>query len=184
LLPALDAVAASADRARPPIDSHIAAFIAARADSSLAGDLVSIASLAGPMERLVVLRLFGRLEKRLQPGPLPGLAGWLLSSGFATLEDWRSHKRREELEETLKRAAEAGQIGAMLQLVDDMGARREDEAGAQAAAARVRVLEAALADIEASAERRAKAARELGYEFATGAGLFGMLGAVMSLALH
>jgi hypothetical protein len=184
LLPALDAVAASADRSRPPIDSHIAAFIAARADSALAGDLVSIGSLAGPMERLVVLRLFGRLEKRFQPGKLPGLAGWLLSSGFATLEDWRSHKRREALEETLKRAAEAGNIGAMLQLVDDMAARREDEAGAQAAAARVRVLEAALADIEASAERRAKATRDLGYEFATGAGLFGVLGAVISLALH
>jgi hypothetical protein len=184
LLTALDTVAGATDLTRPPIDAHIAAFIAARADTSLAGDLVSISSFAGPSERLTVLRLFGRLETRLQPGPLPGLAGWLLQSGFATLEDWRSHKRRAMLEAALKKAVEEGRIGAMLQLVDDAAARRDDMAGAAAAAERVRVLEAALADIEKSADRRARAARDLGHEFTTGAGLLAVMGAVVSLAVH
>jgi hypothetical protein len=136
LLPALDAAAATTDRAKPPMDAHIAAFVAARADTGLTGELMALKSFAGPAERLAVLRLFGKLEQRLQPGPLPGLGGWLLQSGFATLEDWRSHKRRGELEETVKRAAAAGQIAAMLHLVDDPGARRDDEAGAASAAAR------------------------------------------------
>ena len=184
LLTALDTVAGAADLAKPPIDAHIAAFVAARADTSLAGELVSITSFAGPNERLAVLRLFGRLEARLQPGPLPGLAGWLLQSGFATLEDWRSHKRRAALEAALKKAVADGRIGAILQLVDDAAARREDLAGAQAAAARVQVLEAALADIEKGADRRARAARNLGQEFATGAGLLAVMGAVISLAVH
>ena len=184
LLTALDTVAAATDLTRPPIDAHIAAFIAARADTSLAGDLVSINSFAGPAEHLTVLRLFGRLETRLQPGPLPGLANWLLQSGFATLEDWRSHKRRAALEEALKQAVAEGNIAAMLYLVDDATARREDMAGAEAAAARMRILEAALADIEKSADRRARAARTLGYEFTTGAGLLAVMGAVVSLALH
>jgi hypothetical protein len=180
LLPALDAAAATADRSKPPMDAHIAAFIAAHADSTLTGELMALKSFTGPAERLAVLRLFGRLENRLQPGPLPGLGGWLLQSGFATLEDWRSHKLRAELEET----AAAGQIAAMLHLVDDPGARRADEAGAEAAAARLRVLQAALDDIKTSGERRSRTAQNLGHELATGAGLLGVLGAAVSLALH
>jgi hypothetical protein len=145
---------------------------------------MALKSFAGPTERLAVLRLFGRLENRLQPGPLPGLGGWLLQSGFATLEDWRSHKLRGELEETVKQAAAAGQIAAMLSLVDDPAARRTDEAGAEAAAARLRVLQAALDDIGTSAARRGRIAQNLGHELATGAGLLGVLGAAVSLALH
>jgi hypothetical protein len=184
LLPALDAAAAKIDKTRPPIDAHIAAFIVARGDSSLVGDLVAINNFAGPQERLLVLRLYGRMESRLKPGPLPGLAAWLLQSGFATLEDWRSHKTRARLEEKLKQAAAAGLIASMLQAVDDVEARRADLAGAQAAAKRVQLLEAALADIDKGAGRRAKATRNLGHEFATGAGLLGVMGAAISLALH
>jgi len=184
LLPALNEAAAAADRSKPPIDAHIAAFIAARADSTVTAELIALKSFAGPAERLTVLRLFARLEARLQPGPLPGLAGWLLQSGFATLEDWRSHSRRGELEETLKAAAAAGQIGAMLHLVDDPAARRADEAGAEQATARLRVLQAALDDIKGSEARRTRIAQTLGQELATGAGLLGLLGSVISLALH
>jgi hypothetical protein len=184
MLPALDAAAATADRSKPPMDAHIAAFIAAHADSTLTGELMALKSFAGPAERLAVLRLFGRLENRLQPGPLPGLGGWLLQSGFATLEDWRSHKLRAELEETVKQAAAAGQIAVMLQLVDDPAARRADEAGAEAAAARLRVLQAALDDITTSGARRGRIAQTLGQELATGAGLLGVLGAAVSLALR
>ena len=183
LLPALNAAAAAADRTRPPIDAHIAAFVAARAEPALVGDLASIASFAGAAERLSVLGLFARLETRMQPGPLPGLAGWLLQSGFATLEDWRSRHRRAELEEAVKRAAAEGRIATMLSLVDDPGAKQADEAGAEAALARARALEAILADIEGGAPRRARAAQHLGHEFATGAGLLATLGAVISLAL-
>jgi hypothetical protein len=184
LLPALNEAAAAADRGKPPIDAHIAAFIAARADSTVTGELLTLKSFAGPAERLAVLRLFARLESRLQPGPLPGLAGWLLQSGFATLEDWRSHSRRAELEETVKAAAAAGHIGTMLQLVDDPGARRDDETGAGQAAARLRVLQAALDDIKGSEARRSRIAQTLGQELATGAGLLGLLGSAISLALH
>jgi hypothetical protein len=184
LLPALDAAAASADTGKPPIDPDIAAFVAARADPTLVGELVSLRSFGGPDERLAVLRLYSRLERRLQPGPLPGLADWLLKSGFATLEDWRSHKRRAALEEGVKQEAAAGHIGGMLALVDDPNGRRSDMQGAEAAQARLRLLEAALADIKSSEPRRARAAQRLGHELATGAGLLGLLASAMSLAMH
>jgi hypothetical protein len=184
LLPALDEMAATADTSKPPIDPDIAAFIATRADSAMVVELTSLSSFSGPEGRLAVLRLYSNLEERLQPGPLPGLADWLLKSGFATLDDWRSNKRRNELEEGVKQATEAGQISGMLALVDNPAGRKSDTEGAKAAEARLKVLEAALADIRSSESRRAKTAQRVGHEMATGAGLLGLLASALSLALH
>lgn len=183
LLPALDAAAPDLDRTRPPMDSHIAAFLAARLDSTLSGELAQLASFADPEGRLVVLRLFGRLQARLHPDPLPHLAGWLVSSGFAGVESWRNNQARAALGTAVAEAAREGRIGRMLDLLDDPAARQADEAGARNATLRVRQLEDALADIAAGAQGRAEAAELLGHEIVTGAGLLASLGAAVALAL-
>ncbi len=184
LLPALDAAAAAADRNRPPIDGHIAAFLVSRADATLAGDLPRLASFAGDAERLSVLRLFARLQARLNPGRLPGLAGWLISSGLAGVSDWRSHRTRAALQDSLLQAAAEGQIGRMAELLDDATARAADQRGAEQATARIASLEAALARITDDAPRRHDAAQLLAHELVTGAGLLASLGAAVALALH
>ena len=92
LLPALEEASINADRTRPPIDPHIAAFLTARLEQVLSNDLRKLSSLATPADRLTVLRLFGRLQASLHTAPLPGLAGWLLSSGFAKLDDWHNRE--------------------------------------------------------------------------------------------
>jgi hypothetical protein len=184
LLTALDEAAATADRSRPPIDTHIAAFIAARGEAMVTAGLRQVASFAGTAERMVVLRLFGQLQARLQPGPLPGLAGWLVACAFANVEDWRSQKTRAALQERLAKAAAAGDIGAIALLVDDAASRDADKAGAAAAASRVRHLEEAIAGIARDAPRREDAARRVSTEIVTALGLIAGLGAVMRLALH
>ncbi len=184
LLTALDEAAATADRARPPIDTHIAAFVAARGEATVTAGLRQIGSFAGTAERMVVLRLFGQLQARLQPGPLRGLASWLVACAFANVEDWRSQKTRAGLQEKVAKAAAAGDIGAIALLVDDAASREADEAGAAAAAARVRQLEEAIAGIARDAPRRADAARRVSTEIVTGLGLIAGLGAVMRLALY
>lgn len=184
LLPALDEAASNADRTRPPIDAHIAAFLSVRADSTLVGELLKLTSFAGPGDRLAVLRLFGRLQMRLCPGALPALAGWLMTCGFATLDDWLSNKTRAELQLRVADAAGLGQISTILELVDDDAARRADRAGAAAAAVRVRQLTSALSELKGDAPRRAEAARLLGTELVAGAGLIASLGATLALALQ
>jgi hypothetical protein len=184
LLPALDAAAGAADRTRPPIDSHIAAFIAARVDAALADDLVHLTSFAEPAERLSVLCLFGRLQSRLHPGPLPGLAGWMIASGLAGVADWRSHKTRERKRDQLMQAATAGSVADMVVLLDDNAARNADARGAEDAAERVKALEGALRSITEDAPRRFQAAQLLGHELVVGAGMMASLGAVIALALH
>jgi hypothetical protein len=184
LLPALDASAGGADRTRPPIDSHIAAFIAARVEPALADDLVHLTSFAEPAERLSLLRLFGRLQARLHPAALPALAGWLMACGLAGVADWRSHKTREVLRERLMLAATAGSVAAMVDLLDNEAARAADRLGAAHAAARVKTLEGALQAITEDAPRRFQAAQLLGHELVVGAGMMASLGAVIALALR
>ena len=184
LLPALDAAAARADRSRPPIDAHVAAFLAARADTSLSSELTQLTSFAGPADRLAILRLFGRLQGRLHPGPLPNLAGWLVAAGFAALDDWQSRKVRAELEKRVAEAAGQGNISTMLELVDDEPGRLEDRVGAAAANVRVGQLTAALGAIAEDAPRRAEAAVQMGHEMVAGVALIGSLGAIFALALQ
>ena len=184
VLPALDEAAGRADRTRPPIDGHVAAFLAARVDAALAGDLVRLTSFAGDAERLSVLRLFARLQTRLHPGRLPGLAGWLVASGLASVADWRSQKTRATLQDRLLRAAADGQIGAIVAILDDEPARLADKAGAERAAATVRRLQAELGMISADAQHRTQAAQMLGHEAVTGTGLVASLAAAVLLALQ
>ncbi len=183
LLDALDQSAPDADRTRPPIDAHIAAFLAARIDPAFAGELAYMSSFAAPQDRLALLRLFGRLQARLHPDPLPGLAGWLVSSGLVSLDEWKNRRTRAELEEKAKNAAQAGQIAAMLDVVDDAAARQADATNAKAAAQRVETLRQMLAQIAQTAPGRAEAAELLGVELVTGAGLIASLGAALALAI-
>ncbi len=184
LLPALDEAAAAADRTRMPIDAPMAAFIAARVDPLLAGDLTRLTSFANPADRLRLLRLFARLQGRLNPVPLPGLAGWLITGGLAGVEDWRSHRTRAVLQQRLLHAAGEGQIGTMVAILDDEAARAADKAGADRAAARLGLLQAELQRIGEEAPHRAQAAHMLGQEIVTGAGLLASLGAAVALAVR
>ncbi len=183
LLPVLEDASATADRSRPPIDPHIAAFLAARLEPALSSNLRKLSSFASPSDRLGVLRLFGRLQASFHPAPLPGLAGWLLSSGFARLDDWRNKKTRATLNDALDDAARRGQISAMAGLVDDEEAKQADRAAMAVVRARVRELEKALQEATAEMPKRVEAAQSLGHEIVTGAGLIASLGATLALAL-
>jgi len=183
LLPALDRAATTADIKRPPIDAHIAAFIVARTDSTTVGDVARLTSFAGTAEQLSVLKMFGRIQARLCPTPLKGLATWLVACGFANVDDWRSRKARAALKDKVNLTASAGQIGAIWELVRDSEAREADAASGRAAAARIQWLDMTVAAIKAGSARRAEAARAFGYEIATGAGVIACLGAVVALAV-
>ena len=184
LLPALEDAATGADRSHPPIDPQVAAFLAARLEPTWSIELKKLSSFATASDRLCVLRLFGRLQESLHPGPLPGLAGWLLSSGFAKLDDWHNRKARAALQDGLSQAAQQGRIAAMVGIVDDEAAKQADQDAIKAVRARVEHLEKALQEARAEMPKRAEAAQSLGYEIVTGAGLVASLGATLALALH
>jgi eukaryotic-like serine/threonine-protein kinase len=183
LLPALEEAAPHADRTRPPIDAHIAAFIAARADGALLSDIGQLDGFTTTEDRLAVVALFSRLQARLHPAPLPGLASWLLESGLIDVAAWRNLAQRKLLAERLAEAARAGQIATMQRLANDTVARAADAAGAEKAAARVAAITTELATLETAAPARAMEAEQLGHEIAAGTGLLAIVGAAVALGL-
>jgi hypothetical protein len=183
LLPGLEAASAGADRTKPPIDPHIAAFLVARLDASLGGELAAVKSFGGAEDRMAVLRLYGQLQTRLHPDKLPGLAAWLVTAGFATVTDLRHQPTRAALQKGMEEAASAGQINTILRLAENPAARLADAQGAAAAAARVKQLQAALRDIESGAKDRSGAASALGQEIVAGLGALAGLGVALNLAL-
>src|SRR6202034_2742220 len=101
------------------------------------------------------IALFSRLQGRLHPAPLPGLAGWLLESGLIDVAAWRNLAQRKLLAERLAEAARAGQIAGMQRLANDTAARAADAAAADKAAARVAAITVELAALANEAPARA-----------------------------
>jgi hypothetical protein len=183
LLPALDQAAAAADRSRPPLDAHIAAFIAARADVGPSMEMRRVSSFAGAAERLVLLRVFGQIQARTAAGKLPGLAGWLAACGFATADDWHSHRTKAALQESVARVVAAGDLAGLALLMGDEAGREADRAQAAAVAEQIRLMAAEVAAIARAAPARAETSERVTYEVMTGMGLMLCLGAVLGLAL-
>jgi hypothetical protein len=183
VLPALEAAAATTDRKRPPMDAHIAAFIAITADTPVMAELAAADRMTTHKECMAVLGVYGRLQLRLHPAPLPGLAGWLLECGLIDLSSWLNVRTRKSIGEKLAAEAKAGQIASMVILLRNDAALNADRAGAEQAAARLAAIAGELARLEAGAGPREDAARHGGEEIAAAAGLTATMGAALVLAL-
>jgi hypothetical protein len=183
LLPALETISASVDTAGVrPLDPHIAAFIAARAERRLEAEIASVTDsdedAAGARAQL---RLFMELQARFYPYRLPGLAVWLARRSAALRDSWHNRKRRADIEERMRALAEGGMLAPMLALIEDPLARDADTSGARDAAAAVARIDAELRRIRTGASERAQIAFRLGQEVAAGVGL-AALAAVLTVA--
>jgi len=183
LVPALDEAAASADRTHIPVDAHIAAFFAARADQSLINEVGPIEGFSTAAERLRVLELFARVQARTSPAAAPGLAGWLLACGLIRTDEWRNLTTRKALQADLARLAAAGHILPMLLLAKDDSAKTADEAGAARAQERLEAIARELASLAEGGPRRAAQAQRSGQDIAAALGLVSALAGATALAV-
>jgi hypothetical protein len=184
LLPALEAASVKADKRQPPVDGHIVAFIAARAEQGMKAELSGLNGFTSEQERPLVLRLFSRLQSRQDCGPLPGLAAWLHESGFTGMDRWKSRSNRGTIGKRIAALVATGQLAPLLAAVEDASALAADAAGAASAAARREGLKQRLEDSEKRAPERMTEARRLAHDIAAGAGLLALMGAAVKLAFH
>jgi hypothetical protein len=181
LLPALEDAAGKVDRRQAdPVDTHVAAFIAARLERRTQQELAT--ELGGSTECLAQIRILAQLQSRLGPRPFPALAGWLAGKAGPVVATWRNRDRRKEIEQRLQPLAAAGYLAPILQMLDDPGARSADAREAQEAAAAVASVEAELARIDGGAQDRVDAATRLGQEIAAGLGLAALATALVVAA--
>ncbi len=185
LLPALEVVAARPEARRErPIDREIAAFIAARHDQRFEGELEGLADVASSEQAMLLqLRVLAGLQRRLECGPLPALAGWLAEQAAPALAVWRNRSRREALEHAVGEVARSGQLAPMMALLDNPAARAADARGFQAAGEAVQRIDAELAALAGGAESRSETARRIGHEAALGVAMMAVTVAVVAMAL-
>ena len=177
LLVALEAAAGRAELRRgPPVDRHVTAFIAARADQRLESETAEDGSPVA--SAMLPLRLLARLQDRLRAGPLPALGQWLAQTGVMALDLWHGATRRSQIEQKLGELARQGDLMAMLQLLDDARALEADRHGEQMAIAEVQRIDVQLSRMAATRVDNAETARRLGQEVCVALGLLTLVAAV------
>jgi eukaryotic-like serine/threonine-protein kinase len=183
LLPALEA-AARRDRAQAlPLAGVVAAFIAARGDRAVENLVVRLDDTAGGNDPLAQLRLLAALQSRYHVRPLPALGAWVAERIDALLVVWQSRPRRIAVRANLHELASTGQLTALLTLLDDSQAHRNDEREVQQAVRDLGRLDAALAGLANGGSVRADRARRIGQEVAAGIGLSALAMLLMIAAL-
>ena len=185
LLPALEATAAHPEaRGERVIDREIAAFIAARHDQRLEGELDGLADVASSEQAILVqLRVLAGLQRRVGGGALPALAGWLAEQAAPALAAWHNRSRRAALERAVGEIARSGQLAPMLALLDNAAAKAADLRSFQAAGEAVRRIDAELAALAGGGEVRRETARRIGHEAAFGLAMMAVTVALVAVLL-
>jgi eukaryotic-like serine/threonine-protein kinase len=185
LLPALEVVAGRPElRQHAPIDREIAGFLAARHDPSVESDLAALAEIQKPeIIALVQLRLLAGLQERFSGRRLPALAAWVTGHVTPALSVWRNRRRRVQLEQALAELSSAGQLPAMLALLEDPAARAADQRELEDAIAAVRDIDAKLARLDEDGKARGEAARLMCQELAAGIGAVVLTAAVIAAVM-
>jgi hypothetical protein len=180
LLPALEAAAARAERrAMPPIDREMAAFLAARVEGRLDRELTALGDAAEPGEvALRQLAVLATLQIRLKAPPLPGLAGWLAETASASLEGWHNSEAQAARRQAVAAAVPAGNLQALLGILDDPAARAADARDHAAVQEAVRRLDARIASLTRGTEARGETALRLGQEISAVLGLAALAAAI------
>jgi hypothetical protein len=185
ILPALEAAAGRADhRAAPPIDREMAAFIAARMEGRLDAEIAALGDASDPAEAAVrQIAVLAELQTRQKAPPLPGLTAWLAALVAPTLAAWHNRVTQAARDAALAAAVPAGDLPALLRLIDDPAARDADQRGHAEAREAMQQLDVRLARLAAGADGRAETALRLGQETAAVIGLIALVIAIVAVLL-
>ncbi len=165
ILPALEQRAARDRPTQPPVDWHIASFIAARSDRGGEDEAAGL----GQASALANFSVLAQLQTRLNLPPVPMLAAWL--ADLPGLAVWRSKSRRSRGMERLKELAVAGQLMPMLRFVHNEKEHEADRQEAQEAALELARIERILSKSKEDEAARVQLTQRWGHELATGIGL-------------
>ncbi|MGB1546968.1 MAG: hypothetical protein ACPHIA_00340 [Alphaproteobacteria bacterium] len=127
LLPALEKATSDQQQLVEPIDSHLAAFVAARFPGRIDSFLVSLASPTGSSERVLgILGLLASLQDRYGPAKLPGLANWMHRLLPPIIASYHNQAFRKQLEQQVEETVSKGSLVALYNLVGNPARRRAD----------------------------------------------------------
>lgn len=166
LLPTLDLVANRIDTKTPPIDRHVAAFIAARLDQDVDNHLRALGDSHESKKTEGILSLLSLVQWRLGPDALYGLASWVGGLLGPAINSYHSRTVRRDIEREIPRLVRQGSLTDLYDLIDNAEQRQQDEQGYQAAIDEFILAETEIQDIESSDSARAESAERIGQQAA------------------
>lgn len=126
LLAALERMAGQPNRAREPVDRHIAAFLIVRERRSEALFEAMMAPESSPRRGIALLTLFSEMQYRYGPEALPNLAQWLMPFIDNSVRRYLGKGHREKVQKQVREAATRGNISTLLRLLDDPASVERD----------------------------------------------------------
>ena len=183
LLPALDEAAARVDEKTPPIDRHIAAFIAARSDSDFGSYLAVLGESDPKVSTVGMLSLVALLQWRMESGALFGLTRWVGGQLGPAISSYHARSTRRELEHEIPRLVRQGNLPELYEIIDDKNKRQADTDGFNAASDQFTDAIAEIEEVENSDSARVESAELMGQQTAAMASIVMAMIVVMILFL-
>jgi hypothetical protein len=166
LLPALNDVSNHADTQLPPVDRHIAAFIAARFDQDIHPHLKALASPKKDTSVVGMLSLLAFLQWKLRQPSMLGLASWVGGQLGPAINSYHNRITRSEIEKGIPGLVRKGSLPELFDLIDNAERRQEDRDGYAEAQSIWMAAEEEIRDIEGSGEERLTKAERKGQQSA------------------
>lgn len=166
LLPALDEAADRVDTKIPPVDRHVAAFIAVRFDEDTENHLRALADPNDAKKMAGMLSLLALVQWRLGPEALYGLSSWIGGLLGPVINSYHSRTVRRDIEREVPRLVRQGGLPELYELIENAEQRQQDERGYQAAVEEFTLAENEIQEIEGSDTARTESAERMGQQTA------------------
>jgi len=126
LLLALEDISRSANRPEHILDRHMMAFISVREPKMIDPHLGHVISREAGNQLVGITRTLAAIQRRFNTGPVPGVSNWLVSMINPAIERFNDRELRTTLQGRLAKQADTGNLGAILDLIDNGGLVQED----------------------------------------------------------
>jgi hypothetical protein len=119
LLMALEKISRQANRPAAMLDRHMIAFISVREPKMIDPHLGHVISQDKSAQIIGAARTFAAIQRRFSTGPMVGVGNWLISTMAPVIEHFNDRDLRQEMASRLSKLQDQGNLGAILELVDD-----------------------------------------------------------------
>ena len=167
LLPALEKAAQTAPEDSWPVDRHIAAFIAARLEDDVDGQLMAMQNPSDEVEySRAIISMLAIVQWRHGPDSLHNLSHWVSRLMEPAIKVFHSKARRERVETEIPKLAKRGNLVELYNLINDEQERRKDQSEFVEAVAEYSEAESEVFDLETSGPARLELAEKVGQQAA------------------
>lgn len=154
LLLALDRLALRGTPLDAVIDRHMIAFISVRDSKSIDPYLGHIISHDRTYQVLGILRVLSAIQRRFRIGPVPSLARALVPMMGAAVDRFYDHDLRQDVSRRFAQAADSGNLGALLEIIDAQAVVQDDQIRFMQARREFTLLTRERAGLEQQLQRR------------------------------